>query len=84
MSDLILKVTQQPIMHVDGTPDEEYPLRILQAYRANCDMRWADNTGCEETINPLLVAMNEHQHQRAEILERAIAKLSGWSKRRPP
>lgn len=71
-------VTRQPIVHVDGTPDEEYPLRILRAYRANCDVLWADHTGSEETTNPLLVAMNKHQYQRAEILERAIAKLLFW------
>jgi len=27
------ELTQQPILHIDGTPDEDYPLRILRAYR---------------------------------------------------
>lgn len=78
MSDLVPKVTRQPIVYVDATPDEDFPLRILQAYRDNCDVLWADNTGSEETTHPLLVAMNECQHKRAEILERAIAKLREW------
>ncbi len=36
-------LTQQPIEYVDGTPDLDYPLRILRAYRVNCDARWASD-----------------------------------------
>ena len=63
-------LTQEPILHVDLTPDEDLPLRILQAYSANCDCIW-------EAHPPSLIydMMNEHSRQRKEILERAIARL---------
>lgn len=70
-------VTQQPVMHVDGTPDEGYPLRILGAYRANCDCLWTDNTAGDKPLDPLCRTMNELQRKRAEVLDRAIAKLRG-------
>lgn len=69
------KLTQQPILHVDGTPNEGYPLRILEAYRQRCDCRWAENAGDDKVTNPLLIMMNEHCEQRADILDRAIEKL---------
>lgn len=28
-----MKLTQEPLQHVDGTPDIEYPIRILRAHR---------------------------------------------------
>jgi len=70
------ELTQQPILHIDGTPNEDYPLRILRAYRQECDCKWAENTTNDEVTNPLLIMMNEHCAQRAEILDRAIEKLS--------
>ena len=69
------ELTQQPILYVDGTPDKGYPLRILQAYRQECDCRWAENASGGEPTNPLLIMMNEQCEQRAEILDRAIEKL---------
>jgi len=71
------ELTKQPILEVDGTPNEGYPLRILQAYRQQCDCKWAENAGDDEVTNPLLIMMNEHCDQRAEILDRAIEKLAG-------
>ena len=68
-------LTQQPVLYVDGTPDEDYPLRILMAYRQQCECRWADTTDGAGTDNPLLKMMNEHCEQRAKILDGAIAKL---------
>jgi hypothetical protein len=60
--------------HIDVTPNDGLPLRILQAYRVDCDMRWAKTTdGVEDT--PLIRALNDLQEQRAEILDRAIAQL---------
>ena len=70
-------LTKEPVKHVDMTPDKNLPLRILQAYRSNCDCMWSDNIGGEETKNPLLAAMNEHNRQRAKILDKAIKKLGG-------
>lgn len=68
-------VTQIPILSVDLTPNEQLPVRILRAYRENCDCNWADTTDGTGTDNPVLVAMNEHNRQRAEILDRAIDVL---------
>jgi len=70
------ELTRQPIQFVDGTPDEGYPVRLLQAYRQLCDCKWAESTDGTEPENPLLRLMNEHCDKRAEILDRAIARLS--------
>jgi hypothetical protein len=66
--------TQQPILHVDGTPDEGYVLRILQSYRANCDILWV-MLG-QESKSALLDAMNDQQRKRAALLDEAIARLT--------
>ena len=63
-------ITQQPIIHIDGTPDENYVLRILKAYRENCDCKWSGNVD-----NLVIEAMNNHQDQRAELLDKAIRIL---------
>lgn len=68
-------LTQQPILYIDGTPNEDYPLRILRAYRQNCNCMWSETTTGGEPQNPLLQLMNEHNRQRAEILDRAIRLL---------
>jgi hypothetical protein len=70
-------LTQQPIIHVDGTPDAEYPLRILRAYRENCNCRFVDSAEGKETVNPLIRMMNEHCERRAAILDEAIRVLEG-------
>lgn len=62
-------LTQEPIRHIDGTPDRYYPLRILRAHRANCDIKWSSGTDPED---PLMAAMNEACDARARILDRAI------------
>lgn len=59
-----------PILHVDATPDANYPLRILKAYHSNCDTRWVANPPrviCE--------VLNKAQDERKKILDRAIAVL---------
>ena len=70
MSEKLPKITADPIIHIDATPDDEYPLRILRAYRLNCDVRWESNTR-----HPLLDQMSADQGKRAKILDRAIALL---------
>lgn len=65
------EVTQEPIKFVDMTPDANLPLRILQAYRQNCDFRWVS----EPPGNLVVDTMNEAAAKRAIILDRAIAKL---------
>jgi len=71
------RLTENPILHVDLTPDNNLALRILRVYRQQCDCNWAEDTDGGEVKNPLLKMMNEHNRQRAEILDRAIAKLEG-------
>lgn len=68
------ETTQQSILIVDATPDEDYPLRILRAYRENCNVKWV-----AEPPNPLVDIMNTDCDKRAEILDRAILMLQeGW------
>ena len=50
---------------IDATPDGNYALRILQAYRADCDLTWSDNTAGFKIKNPLL-----------KELDKAISKLT--------
>lgn len=66
--------TQQPIVHVDVTPDEGLPLRILMAYRENCNVRWEAH-GLDEASSRIYDMMNADCEHRAEILDRAIAIL---------
>jgi len=67
-------LTQQPMQHVDGTPDVAYPLRILQAYRANCDVCWVVE-GLDEATAGIYDMMNRHQRERAALLDDAIRAL---------
>ena len=63
-------------IHIDATPDNNYPLRILRAYRERCNTFWSDSSDPNrEPDNPLCKAMNEHQRQRAIILNKAIKIL---------
>jgi hypothetical protein len=76
------KLTQQAIEHVDGTPNADYPLRILKAYRENCNCKWSNTRYPDlETIDPLLHVMNQHQEERARILDQAIQILEGINAR---
>ena len=67
-------LTQQPVLYVDATPDDDYPLRILQAYRDNCNSFWEVH-GLEENEKLIYDMMNKVQKQRAKILDKAIQKL---------
>ena len=69
------ELTNQPILFIDGTPNKDYSLRILRAYRQLCNCRWGDTANGTDTENPLLKLMNEHCRQRAEILDKAITTL---------
>lgn len=66
-------ISQQPIVFVDATPDAGYPLRILRAYRQHCECKWIITS--PEHDNPVNHIMNEHNEQRAKILDRAVAVL---------
>lgn len=67
-------MSQEPIEHVDAYPDEDYPLRILRAYRENCNVRW-EVSGLSPERTRVWDVMNEAQEERAKILDRAIAML---------
>ncbi len=60
--------------HVDGTPDGKYALRILKAFRAQCNTKWVVS-GLPEERTLLWKTMNEHQDQRAAELDKAIEIL---------
>ena len=68
-------VNGQPVQHIDATPDKNYPLRILQAYRQNCECQWTDTTNGDGAINPLFKIMNETCDKRAKLLDGAISIL---------
>ena len=58
-------VTQQPVFHINGVPDDQYALRILEVYRANCDVHWAVRAkGLSEGLKKAYRAMNKAQDQR--------------------
>ena len=69
------ELTQQPVKFIDATPDESYPLRILQAYRQDCDCMWAESTTGLDPESPLMKAMNDLNRQRARVLDKAIKVL---------
>ncbi len=71
-------INRQTILHIDGTPNEDYPLRILQAYRQNCNCKWSGNTEGNEPFIPLLKMMNEQNDKRAELLDKAIEILTKY------
>jgi len=60
-------------VHINAVPDKDYPLRILRAYRECCNCKWEINSDSKTKI--LWETMNEHQDQRAKILDKAIAIL---------
>jgi hypothetical protein len=77
-----MSVPVEGIYSVDSTPDEEYAIRILQAYRQRCDCLWTDNMDGDAPISRVLVAMNESQKKRAAILDEAIRTLKMQRQRR--
>lgn len=63
-------ITQEPVRFIDATPNDDYPLRILRAYRQNCNCKWLSTKP-----NTLIDFMNDCNDKRAIILDKAIAKL---------
>jgi len=61
---------------VDLTPDEELPLRILRTFRDRCNATW-EVSGFSDSERRIWDLMNQHQRERAEILDRAIARFTG-------
>ncbi len=69
-----LPPTKQEYMHVDATPDDEYPIRILKMYRFACNTEWSV-TGLGEEISEIYDLMNQAQRERARLLDEAIEIL---------
>jgi hypothetical protein len=67
---------QQEFLHIAATPDEGYPLRILQAYRRLGDYKWSDSSNGVSENNVLVKTMNDLQEKRNALLDRAIALLA--------
>lgn len=80
----IAPLTQQPVIHINSKPDNEYVLRILRAYRTNCDCRWVFGKWDEkknEYVEPkdtIYSVMNQYQRERAELLDEAIRALEAY------
>lgn len=70
-------MNEQEILFIDATPDNDYPIRILEAYRAQCDSKWSNtsNWSGDEEIDGLMKTMNDAQNKRTDILNKAIAIL---------
>jgi len=62
-------------MFIDATPDGDYALRLLRAYRDDCDLTWSDTFG-KKSKNLLIVEMNRLQKLRAKELNKAIFHLT--------
>jgi len=74
VQDKMNKTSLGTVKYVDLTPDDELPIRILEAYRNDCNTRW-ETHGLKPNQSLLYDAMNEHQKQRAVILDKAISRL---------
>lgn len=66
----------QDFLHIDATPNETYPLRILQAYRRLGDSKWSSSSMEVDGNHPLIQAMNDAQEKRNALLDHAIEVLA--------
>lgn len=67
-----LKAAHEPLGLIDATPNEQYPLRILKAYRESCDYRWGDGLDGGDLATHKLKELNNLCDERAKILDAAI------------
>ena len=68
---------EQELLWIDATPNETYPLRILQSYRRLGDSVWSSSSSMKiNESHPLIKALNEEQKRRNELLDEAIATLA--------
>jgi hypothetical protein len=69
-------MNEEEILFVDATSDDNYPIRILEAYRERCNYKWSvTSDNVDEGTNVLMKSMNDTQDKRAEILDKAIKRL---------
>ena len=66
---ILAEMRKSDEVFIDATP-EGYPVRILQHYRDRCNERIEAHPP-----SPVYDIMNEHQVERAEVLDNALAKL---------
>jgi len=59
---------QQEFLHIDATPDESYPLRILQAYRRLGDYKWSDSSDGVVENNVLVKTMNDYNLDKTSVI----------------
>ena len=71
IGDIDLNFKEEPVRFVNATPNDEFPVRILEAYLN--EGFYACGTNGEQ--NQFTEAMNAAQEQRNAILRRAIEKL---------
>lgn len=69
------RMNQELILYIDATPNNNYPIRILEAYRKRCDCKWSSSSTEIVAITELMKLMNDQQDERAKILDRAIEIL---------
>lgn len=68
------RLKSEPMMGVNATPDAEYPIRLLRAYRDNNLVCWKVD-GLSEDVTTVYDAMNAAAEDRVRILEAALAIL---------
>lgn len=61
---------KQRIIYIDATPDENYVLRILRAYRQDCNIH--SSIGINDEQDSFTKMLNEMQDKRKIILDKAI------------
>lgn len=63
--------------HVDATPNDEYPIRILEAYLEDTKYMWSTSTSekGEKELPEIMKIMNKWNKERAKILKKAISIL---------
>ena len=74
MNDKNVEYTE-PMIEIDATPNIDYPLRILRAYRDRCDLLWSSSSLGITENSPLMKMLNDAQKKRAKFLDMAIEIL---------
>lgn len=54
-------------------------MRILEAYREDCNLVWSDNTAGIKSSNEFCNLMNDLQKKRVKELDKAVSKLKQLS-----
>ena len=71
----IPQIIDVPGYMLDMTPDDEFPIRVLEAAKATANIRWSVGGMPEDDTRRFYDLMNESQRLRQVALDRAIAIL---------